>query len=204
MISDTIMSIVKRAKYGIAAALLGIAGWLVHDNGRDIERGECLKQENKALADKNKELADTQALLDQARERNAKLAAENLKLNDEVTANAAKQLEAARVADAALRRDAHGLRISAKACDSAGGMSTATGGAGVDHSAGPAGGIRLPAEIETNLYELAYQSNRTRIKRDECREWAIGLKRQRDEWEKAHKGGLEDGKANRLSDAGGD
>jgi hypothetical protein len=49
----------------------------------------------------------------------------------------------------------------------------------VDNGGGRADGIRLPERTEEDLYDYAFKANRTRIKRDECRDWALGLRAQR-------------------------
>lgn len=163
----------------IAAVISGI--WYgvhaIHEDGRTVERAEWLGKENKELTEK-------QQLLDDANELNLKLAAENAKLNDKVTNNAAKQNEKVRVADAALRRDPDGLRIPAETCRAVAPIATSDS-APVDNGGGRTDWLRLPERTEENLYDYALKANRTRVKRDECREWALGLQKQREEWERA-------------------
>ncbi|HEX2981352.1 MAG TPA: lysis system i-spanin subunit Rz [Anaerolineaceae bacterium] len=162
----------------IAAVVSGI--WYgihaIHEDGRAVERADWLAKENEQLEKKQK-------LLDEANARNLQLAAENTKLNDKVTNNAAKENEKVRVADAALRRDPDGLRIPAATC-----RANPVPGAGdstpVDNGGGRPGGIRLPERTEEDLYDYAFKANRTRVKRDECRQWALGLQKQRDAWER--------------------
>lgn len=170
------MTTVELIKMGILAVLLCLLVWAVHHNGRTVERAVWVAKENK-------ELIDIQAQLKIANERNASLAAQNLKLNSEVTANAAKQMEKASVDDAAMRRDPVGLRIPRETCRPAT-QPAATGSASVDNTDGRTGGVRLPTGIETGLYDLTYRANKVRIKRDECREFAIGIQAQRETWEK--------------------
>lgn len=162
----------------IAAAIGGV--WYVihaiHEDGRKVERAEWLDKENKELTKK-------QQLLDEANERNLELAAENVKLNDKVTNNAAKQNEKIHVADAAMRRDPDGLRVPAETCR-ADPLPGTGDSAPIDNPGGRSAWLRLPERTEEDLYDYALKANRTRVKRDECREWALGLQTQREEWER--------------------
>jgi hypothetical protein len=162
----------------IAAVISGI--WYgvhsIHEDGRAVERAEWLEKENKELTEK-------QQLLDEATERNLKLAAENTKLNDKVTNNAAKETRKIHAADAALRRDPDGLRIPAETCR-ADPLPGAGNSAAGDNPGGRSAWLRLPERTEEDLYDYALKANRTRVKRDECREWALGLQAQREAWER--------------------
>ena len=147
-------------------------------DGRVVERAEWLPKENKELTEKQQQL-------DEANARNLKLAAENAKLNDEVTNNAAKQNEKIRIADAALRRDPDGLRIPAETCR-ADPLSGAGDSAPISNPGGRSAWLRLPERTEEDLYGYALKANRNRVKRGECREWALGLQKQREEWKKSN------------------
>lgn len=162
----------------IAAVISGI--WYgvhaIHEDGRAVERAEWLGKENEELTEKQK-------LLDEANARNLELAAENTKLNDKVTNNAAKQTEKVRVADAALRRDRDGLQILAETCRAVA-PTGSSHSAPVDNPGGRSAWLRLPERTEEDLYDYALKANRTRVKRDECREWALGLQARREKWER--------------------
>ncbi len=55
--------------------------------------------------------------------------------------------------------------------------------ANVDPGGGRADWLRLPGRTESDLYDYALKANRTRVKLDECREWALGIQAMREEWE---------------------
>jgi hypothetical protein len=171
------------AKTGAVLALIAAAIaviWLgihaIHKNGRAVERAECLARENKQLAWKQQQLEEANA-------RNLALMEANSKLNDRVTNNAAKENQKIHAADVALRRDPDGLRIPAEACPSER-VPVTSDSAGVDPGGGRADWLRLPGRTESDLYDYALKANRTRVKRDECREWALGLQKMREEWER--------------------
>ncbi|WON74160.1 hypothetical protein [Nitrosospira sp. Is2] len=54
----------------------------------------------------------------------------------------------------------------------------------VDNGGGRADWVRLPERTEKYLFDYALQANRTRVKRDECREWALGWQAQREAGER--------------------
>lgn len=171
------MSTVTLVKYIALALILGGIAAAIHSNGRAVERGVWLKKENTRLVDLQKKL-------DEANKKNRELAEQNLKLNDEVTSNAAKGMQEIIATDSALRRDPRGLRISAEVCRAVP-MPGPALSAENDNATGQFDGVRLPAGIENDLYEYAIKANIARVKRDECREWALGVQRQREEWEAA-------------------
>lgn len=127
--------------------------------------------------EKVKDLNDAQSLLNAASHKNAELAAQNLRLSNEVANHAAKATQKIYAADAALRRDTDGLRIPATACRAVT-VPAATDSPAVDNGIGRPDWLRLPDRVETDLYDYALKANRARVKRDECREWAIGLQEQ--------------------------
>ncbi len=161
----------------IAAAIGGI--WYVihaiHEDGRAVERAECLAKENTQLSWKQQQLEEANA-------RSLALMEHNAKLNDEVVNNAANQNEKIRVADAAMRRDPDGLRIPPETCR-ADPVPSAGDSTPVDNPGGRSAWLRLPERTEEDLYDYALKANRTRVKRDECRHWALGLQAQREAWE---------------------
>jgi hypothetical protein len=168
------------AKAGVVLGLIVVAivvGWtgihVIHEDGRAVERAECLARENKQLAWKQQQLEEANA-------RSLALIEANSKLNDRVTNNAAKENQKIHAADAALRRDPVGLRIPAEACRPEP-VSPASDSAGVDPGGGRADWLRLPGRTESDLYDYSLKANRTRVKRDECREWALGVQKMRKE-----------------------
>jgi len=167
------------AVLGLIAAAIAVI-WLgihaIHEDGRAVERAECLARENKALAWKQQQLEEANA-------RNLALIEANSKLNDRVTNNAAKENQKIHAADVALRSDPVGLRIPAEACRSDP-VPTTPDSAGVDPGRGRSDWLRLPGRTESDLYDYALKANRTRIKRDECRAWAVGIQKMREKWEK--------------------
>ncbi|SEN91923.1 hypothetical protein SAMN05216404_108137 [Nitrosospira multiformis] len=124
-----------------------------------------------------------QQQLEEANVRNLALIEANSKLNDRVTNNAAKENQKIHAADAALHRDPDGLRILAETCR-VDPVSATADSAAVDPGGGRCDWLRLPGEVEENLYDYALKANRTRVKRNECREWALGLQQMREEWER--------------------
>lgn len=171
------------AKAGAVLALIAAAIaviWFgihaIHEDGRAVERAECLAKENKQLTWKQQQL-------EEANTRNLALIEANSKLNDRVTNNAAKEAQKIHAADAALRSDPHGLRVPAETCR-AEPVPAAFASAGVDPGGRRADWLRLPGRTESDLYDYALKANRTRVKRDECREWALGLQKMREEWER--------------------
>lgn len=164
-------------KYVVIALVIGGIIWAIHQNGRAVERGECVARENT-------QLLEARERLEEANKRNAALASRNLQLNDEITKHAAENLGKVVMADAALRRDPVGLQISAQVCRDTVSVPGTSAGTGIDHRDGRSDGIRLPARVETDLYDFAFKANRTRIKRDECQAFAIGLAKMREAWEK--------------------
>jgi hypothetical protein len=172
------MTYVVFIKYAVIVLAVIVLVRVVHSNGRSVERGEC-------MAEKNQQLQKAQEDLKASVARNAKLASENERLNSEVTANAEKQMQQVAAADAAMRRDPAGLRIPTQTCRQANVQLPSTaGGTEGDNTGGRPEGIRLPAGIEADLYDYAARANRTRIKRDECQDFAIGLAKMREEWER--------------------
>jgi hypothetical protein len=162
------------AKAGAVLGLIVVAivvVWMgihaIHEDGREVERAECLARENKALAWKQQQLEEANA-------RNLALIEANSKLNDRVTNNAAKENQKIHAADVALRSDPVGLRIPAEACRSEP-VPAASNSAGLNTGGGRADWLRLPGRTENDLYDYALKANRTRVKRDECREWALGI-----------------------------
>jgi hypothetical protein len=168
------------AVLGLIAAAIAVI-WLgihaIHKDGRAVERAECLAGENKQLVWKQQQIEEANA-------RNLTLIEANSKLNDRVTNNAAKENQKIHAADAALRSDPDGLRIPAETCRTEPVPATSDS-AGADPGGGRADWLRLPGRTESDLYDYALKANRTRVKRDECREWAIGLQKMREEWERA-------------------
>jgi hypothetical protein len=172
-------------KVGVILLVLVALVWGIHHEGRMIERGECTARDNAALIEKNNQLLAAEQLLAAATKRNAALAAENLLLNSEVTKHASEKMERAALADATLRRDPRGLRVPREICAApAVRMPGPAPGAGNDNADGRDDRVRLPRGIETGLYDLTLKANKVAIKRDECREFALGLARQREEWER--------------------
>lgn len=181
------MALLPLIKIGVVLAVLVALVWAIHSNGRSVERGECAARANEKLEERRAELEDIVAQLEQANKKNALLAATNSKLISEVTARAETNLTTAAAADAVLRRDPVGLLIPAETCIAASAVPrvpTTTDRAEINNGDGRSGGIRLPAGIETGLYDITYKANRARIKRDECRDFALGLERMREEWER--------------------
>lgn len=187
------MAFVPLIKIGVVLAVLVALVWAIHSNGRSVERGVCAQSANEKLEERRVEMEGIAAQLETANKQNALLAATNSKLISEVTARAETNLTAAVAADAALRRDPAGLRVPTATCrtTSSSAVPSTSGGAEVDHGTGRDGGVRLPEGIETGLYDLTYQANRTRIKRDECRDFALGLEKMREEWERAQRAGTD-------------
>lgn len=182
------MAFLPLIKIGVVLAVLVGLVWAIHSNGRSVERGECALRANEKLEERRAELEQIAGELEESNRKNAVLAATNAKLISEVTARAENNFTSAVAADAALRRDPVGLRIPAEACTAAAlPVSSAGHSAEVDNGDRRSGGVRLPAGIETDLYEITFKANRTRIKRDECREFALGLEQIREEWEKENR-----------------
>lgn len=168
------------AKAGAVLGLIVVAivvVWMgiraIHEDGREVERAECLARENKQLAWKQQQLEEANA-------RTLALIEANSKLNDRVTNNAAKENQKIHAADAALRSDPDGLRVPAETCRSEP-VPVTSDSAGVDPGGRRADWLRLPDRTESDLYDYALKANRTRVKRDECREWAIGIQERREE-----------------------
>ncbi|SHL09712.1 hypothetical protein SAMN05216428_10162 [Nitrosospira sp. Nsp11] len=158
------------ALIGMAAAVVGGVWYgvhAIHEDGRKVERADWLGKENKELADK-------QLLLDAAAADNLALIEQNVKLNDEVATHAAKETQKIYDTDAAMRRDPDGLRIPAETCRAVE-LPAAADSAAVDNGSGRFSWVRLPGRTENDLYDYALKANRTRVKRDECREWALGV-----------------------------
>lgn len=177
-------------KYGVILAVIGGLMYAVHNNGRVVERAEWRQRENVALAAKHRELERALDQLAEQTRKNAALAVINLKLNDEVTSRANRALEIAAANDSAIRRDPRGLRLPRETCPAPRPLPVPAPGnrPDDDNGNGRDGGPRLPIRIETGLYDLTYRANKTRIKRDECRAFAIGVARIREEWEAAQAG----------------
>lgn len=188
------MSTVALIKALAVALVLAALVWLIHHNGRVVEREECRARENTELATKIGELEEARRLAAEASAQAATLAAENLLLNNEVTNNAAQKLEQAAVNDARNRRDPGGLLIPAEICRArALPMPAPALGSENDHGPERPDRVRLPSGIEASLYDLTLNANKARIKWEECREFAIGLEKQRAAWENAQtQEGIED------------
>lgn len=75
------------------------------------------------------------------------------------------------------------LRLPEETCR-ADPVSGAGDSATVDNGGGRLGWVRLPERTEEYLFDYALQANRTRVKRDEGRQWALGLQAQREKWER--------------------
>lgn len=172
------MSTIALLKAALLACIVAGLILVIHNNGRAVERGVWLAKENTKLTEMQKQL-------DAANKKARELAAQNLNLNDEVTNNAAKAMQAIIVTDSAMRRDPGGLRISAEVCRPPVPVPRPPESTENDNGTGQFDGVRLPKRTENDLYEYAIKANTARIKRDECREFALGLQRQREEWEAA-------------------
>jgi len=172
------MTYIAFIKYAVIVLAVIVLVRVVHSDGRSVERGECAKAQNQQLIKAKEDLKESIS-------KNAKLAIENEQLNSEVTANAEKELQQVAAADAAMRSNPRGLRIPAQVCRGASvQLPAAAGSPQGDHPDGRSEGVRLPTEIESDLYDFAARANRTRVKRNECQDFAIGLAKMREAWER--------------------
>lgn len=172
------MTYIVFIKYAVIVLVVIVLVQVVHSDGRSVERGEC-------AAEKNSQLIKAQEDLKTSIAKNTQLANENERLNSEVTANAEKQMQQVADADAAMRSNPRGLRIPKQVCRGPNvQLPAAAGSPQGDNPDGRSEGIQLPAGIESDLFSFAARANRTRVKRNECQDFAIGLAKMREEWER--------------------
>jgi hypothetical protein len=155
---------------GIAAilGLLWFIGHGIHDNGRKVERAVWLKKEAKRSDELAKAIADATKAIDAEREKQTTALTEALK-NDQIKAKDKLNNDLAGV-----RAANRGLWIDAKNCaDRAAGATKEAQGTGFGGS--EAGRIRLPGQIEQNLWELAADAQRVVIQYETLRKTCLPL-----------------------------
>ena len=154
---------------GIAAilAVLWFIGHGIHENGRKVERAEWLENETKRSDELAKAIADARKAMDAEREKQTTALTEAL--NDQIKAKDKLNNDLAGV-----RAANRGLWIDAQNCaDRAVGATKETQSTGL--GGGETGRIRLPGQIEQNLWEFAADAQRVVIQYETLRKTCLPL-----------------------------